>query len=407
MKWSHIWRPVEYFVMKEIVDKPYLCDDEDGSNELHHGACLHKRRCTKGQINAHTPFDGDDEIHISNVFDENINVKKRNPGIQDRKIQITAISPFCLAQHPKTTLKTPLTEVTDEVRTGRTKDRRYTRENKDYFVMKEIVDKAQLGDDEDRSKKQPHAASFHEGICMKGPMNAHTSFDGDDEQRLGNNRASEDDDQLYQPRHLHRTIWLKNGRRQSEKVRHSTICLHFDGDCFVMKEIVDKAQLGDDEDRSKKQPHAASFHEGICMKGQINAHTSFDGDDEIELIKREYIPRKDGLRAHTDHWTTANVLEKVYMGITDIHREGHWMYSKARQSVKYTHWCPGEPNNLGEEDCAVCLILIIARSVEVECPLQREDDSTNHIDRPCEAEERRMKFANYVGKKARGEDTAI
>ncbi|XP_025098591.1 hepatic lectin-like isoform X2 [Pomacea canaliculata] len=46
-------------------------------------------------------------------------------------------------------------------------------------------------------------------------------------------------------------------------------------------------------------------------------------------------------------------VESVHMGITDIHYEGHWAYITTWTRVKYTHWYPGEPNNLGEEDCAV------------------------------------------------------
>ncbi len=42
----------------------------------------------------------------------------------------------------------------------------------------------------------------------------------------------------------------------------------------------------------------------------------------------------------------------AYIGFNDLRSEGAWEWSNGDR-VSYTHWCDHEPNNAGDEDCAV------------------------------------------------------
>ena len=42
-------------------------------------------------------------------------------------------------------------------------------------------------------------------------------------------------------------------------------------------------------------------------------------------------------------------MEEFWLGITDRHSEGHWVLESTGESVVYTDWNSGEPNNAAEE----------------------------------------------------------
>ena len=59
-----------------------------------------------------------------------------------------------------------------------------------------------------------------------------------------------------------------------------------------------------------------------------------------------------------DYSTNSEILSLLsstdgngWLGLTDAASEGNWMWDDGR-SLEYTHWSPGEPNNVGNEDCA-------------------------------------------------------
>ena len=43
----------------------------------------------------------------------------------------------------------------------------------------------------------------------------------------------------------------------------------------------------------------------------------------------------------------------MWIGFNDINTEGTWEWKDGTQSISYTYWKPGQPNNAGGQDCAV------------------------------------------------------
>lgn len=47
-------------------------------------------------------------------------------------------------------------------------------------------------------------------------------------------------------------------------------------------------------------------------------------------------------------------MNSVWLGFTDIQKEGHWIALSNRTKMTYSSWKRGEPNNAGgKEHCAV------------------------------------------------------
>jgi hypothetical protein len=42
----------------------------------------------------------------------------------------------------------------------------------------------------------------------------------------------------------------------------------------------------------------------------------------------------------------------AWIGYNDSVSEGNWLWTMPLPPSSYTHWCSGEPNNSGDEDCA-------------------------------------------------------
>ena len=48
---------------------------------------------------------------------------------------------------------------------------------------------------------------------------------------------------------------------------------------------------------------------------------------------------------------------EFWLGITDRHSEGHWVLESTGESVVYTDWNSGEPNNAAEESGSDSLVM--------------------------------------------------
>ena len=65
------------------------------------------------------------------------------------------------------------------------------------------------------------------------------------------------------------------------------------------------------------------------------------------------MPKDEGANAAIAGYITEAGLSRVYIGINDIDREGHFTYVDNSPMSTFSKWREGEPNNAyDDEDCA-------------------------------------------------------
>ena len=84
------------------------------------------------------------------------------------------------------------------------------------------------------------------------------------------------------------------------------------------------------------QPNAQKF-----CQAALSQLVEVNSREENEAIKAE-INRRGFRSRKVEFW----------MGITDRHSEGNWVLESTGESLPFTYWRDGEPNDSGGEDCA-------------------------------------------------------
>ena len=123
---------------------------------------------------------------------------------------------------------------------------------------------------------------------------------------------------------------------------------------------------------------AGSIASAVAMCADRGMHVvTLDGDDERNWLDGELVARGD--------------LRDVWLGAFDEAAEGTWLDAYG-QPLTYTSWLGGEPNNLGDEDCAALRTSLSVYGLGMNDALCSETD----FQIVCEADGLPSLYGNHI-----------